>query len=95
MHYKPAAGMFVGGVTMSLCGPILGSASGYFATMAFARGDASMANVFMIVALFGGLLTLIGFIVLIVAIYRALVKIDALSTRTRSSDRDDWNTQQY
>jgi hypothetical protein len=31
MQYKPAAGIFVGGVTMSIGGPILATASGFFA----------------------------------------------------------------
>jgi hypothetical protein len=31
MQYKPAAGIFVGGVTMSIVRPILATASGFFA----------------------------------------------------------------
>lgn len=80
MEYKPAAGIFVGGVTMSICGPVLGVASGFFASWAIARGDSGMAAVFFAIVGLGALLALIGFFVLIAAAHRALVKIDALPT---------------
>jgi hypothetical protein len=95
MEFKPAAGIFVGGVTMSICGPILGTGSGLFANMALFRGDQQMAMVFWIAAAIGALLGLIGFFVLIAAAHRALVKIDALPTRTRTVEREDWNARQY
>lgn len=78
MQYKPAAGLFVGGITMCICGPVLSSGSWFFATMALVRGDQQMATIFWIVAAIGALLGLIGLFVLIAAAHRALVKIDAL-----------------
>lgn len=90
MQFKPAAGIFVGGVTMTIFGPILSSASGFFASMAFARGDQAMASVFIAVAALGGILALVGFIMLIVATYRALVKIDALPTGSAARQREYW-----
>lgn len=82
MQYKPAAGLFVGGVTMCICGPVLSIGSWFFASMALVRGDQQMAMVFWIVAAVGALLGLIGFFVLIAAAHRALVKIDALPLET-------------
>lgn len=95
MQYKPAAGIFVGGVSMSICGPILATASIYFATWAIAGGDSGMANVFFVVAAIGALLALIGFFMLIVATHRALVKIDALPLQIQSRQREDWPSPQY
>jgi hypothetical protein len=95
MEYKAAAGVFIGGVTMSICGPILATASMYFATWALARGDAGMASVFFAVAALGALLALIGFIMLIVATHRALVKIDALPLQVQSHRTEDWPSRQY
>ncbi|CAN7465075.1 hypothetical protein LJR013_003179 [Pseudarthrobacter oxydans] len=89
MQCKPAAGIFVGGVSMSICGPILATASVYFATWAIAGGDSGMASVFIAVAAVGGLLALIGFFMLIVATHRALVKIDALPLQVQSRQRED------
>lgn len=74
MQHKPSAGLFVGGVTMAICGPILGSAAGFFATWAIARGDNGMMTAFFAVAGLGALLALIGFFTLIVATHRALVR---------------------
>lgn len=90
MQYKPAAGIFVGGVTMSIFGSLLGSASGFFASMAFARGDQAMVSVFLVVAGLGGILALIGLIMLIVATHRAFVKIDALPTGAAARQREHW-----
>lgn len=95
MNIKPAAGIFVGGVTLSLCGPILATASGYFATWAFARGDSGMVSVFIAIAVFGALLALVGFFMLIAATYRALVKIDALPTQVQASRSADLPARQY
>ncbi|MEO5313191.1 hypothetical protein PV772_03565 [Pseudarthrobacter sp. CC12] len=78
MNFKPSAGLFVGGVTMSICGPILSSGCWFFASMAVVRGDQQMAMIFWIVAGVGALLGLVGSFVLIAAVHRALVKIDAL-----------------
>ena len=95
MDFKPAAGLFVGGVTMTICGWILGAAGGYFATVAVARSKENMANVLLIVAVLGGLLTLIGFCVLIVSAHRALAKIDSLPVQQRSGHLEDWSARQH
>ncbi|KRE64445.1 hypothetical protein [Arthrobacter sp. Soil761] len=95
MRYKPAAGIFVGGATMSICGPILGSASGFFASWALARGDSDMATVFFGVAALGALLALIGFFMLIAATHRALVKIDDLHVPAQARQNEDWPSRQY
>ncbi|PNH82947.1 MULTISPECIES: hypothetical protein [unclassified Arthrobacter] len=92
MQFKPAAGIFVGGVTMSICAPLLSSASGFFATMAFAPGDQSLASIFTAIAVLGGILALIGFIMVVVATYRALVKIDALPIAPTARPREPWPT---
>jgi len=88
MQHKPAAGIFVGGVTMSICGPILATASGFFASWAFTRGDNGLVAVFVGIAVFGALLALIGFFMLIVAAHRALVKIDALPLQGAGREHD-------
>lgn len=88
MQFKPAAGIFVGGITMSICGPVLAVASSYFASMALARGDQATTNLFFLIAALGLLISLVGFIMLIVATYRALVKIDALPTGPTARRRD-------
>ncbi|MBX7443370.1 MULTISPECIES: hypothetical protein [unclassified Arthrobacter] len=90
MQLKPAAGLFVGGVTMCICGPILGTGAGFFANMALFRGDQQMAMVFWIVAALGVLLALIGFFVLVAAAHRALIKIDALPTGATAQHRQHW-----
>jgi hypothetical protein len=95
MQHKPAAGIFVGGVTMSICGPILATASTYFATWALTRGDSAMATVFFAVTALGALLALIGFFMLIAATHRALVKIDALPLQAQSYRTEDWPSRQY
>ena len=95
MQFKPAAGIFVGGVTMFICGPILSSAAGYFATMAAVRDDQAMLAVFIAVAVFGAVLALMGFFMLIVATHRALVKIDALPLHVQSRQSEDWPSRQY
>lgn len=63
--------------------------------MAATRGDQSMAAVFIAVAVFGALLALIGFFMLIVATYRALVIIDALPLQVQSRRNEDRPFQQY
>jgi len=95
MQYKPAAGLFVGGVTMCICGPVLSGGSWFFATMAMVRDDQQMAMIFWIVAAIGALLGLIGSFVLIAAAHRALVKIDALPLQEQHSPAEDYRIQQY
>jgi hypothetical protein len=80
MEYKNSAGLFVSGVSLILAGPLVGFIAVAFGTrMAFDNGSTGLDVPFLIVAAFGGLLSIVGVISLVGATYRALVKIDAMS----------------
>jgi len=72
MQPKPSAGMFVAGFVMSVFGPLLGWIGVGMSTSASSNGAGLGA------AAIGFLAALAGVILVCVAVYRALVKIDAL-----------------
>ncbi|MET3811233.1 hypothetical protein [Arthrobacter sp. UYEF3] len=49
-----------------------------------------MVAVLMGIAVLGGVLGLTGFVMLIVAAHRALLKIDGLPVRIQPASRQDW-----
>ena len=50
----------------------------------------NLSGLFIGVAVFGALLGIIGFFMLVVAAHRALVKIDALPVRIPSVSKESW-----
>lgn len=92
MQYKNSAGLFVGGVTLVLAGPLVVFIAMAFGTrMAFNNGTIGLDFPFLVIAGVGGLLSFIGAILLVGATYRALVKIDALPVVLSSSNREIWS----
>ncbi len=90
MQFKRSAGVFVAGVTLTFAGPLLSLIGATFGTWSFASlRDNGMSGAFIGLTALGGLVSFIGLILLVVAVHRALVKIDALPVRTQSS-RQDW-----
>ena len=90
MQFKRSAGVFVAGISMFIGGPLLSWVAAMFLAWSATRGDGSLAAVFMGLAFVGGVLSLIGFVLLIVATHRALVKIDALPVGVQPASRQDW-----
>lgn len=89
MKYKNAAGLFVSGVSLILASPlIVFIAMTFGARAAFTDPSTDVSGPFLGVAAFGGLLGIVGLILLVGAIYRALVKIDALPVMLPSADRE-------
>lgn len=90
MQFKRSAGVFVAGITLILAGPLLSLIGTTFGTWSFTSlRDGNMSGAFIALAALGGLVSFIGFILLVVAAHRALVKIDALPVKAQSS-RQDW-----
>lgn len=88
MKYKNAAGLFVGGITLILASPlIVFIAMTFGARAAFTDSSTDTSGLFLGVAVFGGLLGLVGLVLLVGSTYRALVKIDALPVML-PSDRE-------
>jgi uncharacterized membrane protein len=80
MQYKRAAGLYVAGICLILGGPLVSFIGTSFGTwFAFNNPATNMSGLFIGVAVFGGLLGIVGLFMLVAAAYRALVKIDALS----------------
>jgi hypothetical protein len=91
MQFKRSAGIFVAGISFFFGGPLLTFVGSTFATWAATTGnDRGLVAVFIGVAGLGAVAAFIGFILLIVAAHRALVKIDALPVRVHYSSRQDW-----
>ena len=86
---KRSAGIFVAGITMFLGGPVLSYIGIFLSTVFAARHDKALFAVFVSLSIFGVLVGLMGFFMLLVAIHRALVKIDALPVRTQSGARQE------
>lgn len=74
MEFKRAAGLYIAGICLFFGGPLLAS----IATALEPWAAADLTGLLIGVAVFGILLGLIGLVMLVVAAYRALVKIDAL-----------------
>lgn len=89
MEFKRSAGVFVAGISFFFGGPFLSGVAFLFVRWAAARGDDGSVAVFMGLAVLGGVLGLAGFVMLIVATHRALVKIDGLPIRARSASKED------
>jgi hypothetical protein len=90
MQFKRSAGVFVAGVTLVVAGPLLSLIGATFGSWSIASlRDGNMSGAFLGLAALGGLVSFIGFILLVVAAHRALVKIDALPVRAQPS-RQDW-----
>ena len=91
MNYKKSAGLYVTGVTFVIAGPLLiiiGTTFGAGALLSSSMSD--MAALVIGANVLGGLLSLIGITLLIGAIYRALVKIDALQVMAQPVSRHHW-----
>ena len=89
MKYKNAAGLFVSGITLILASPlIVFIAMTFGARAAFTGSSTDVSGLFLGVAVFGGLLGLVGLVQLVGATYRALVKIDALPVMLPSANRE-------
>lgn len=89
MEFKRSAGVFVAGISFFFGGPLLSFVANLFLVWSAARGDDGMVAVFMGVVFVGGALALVGFVLLLVATHRALVKIDALPVRAPAAPRQD------
>jgi len=88
MRFKRSAGLFVTGISLLIGGPLLSWAASFFGVYFATSGrDTGMAAISIAVVVFGLLLAVVGFFMLIVAIHRALVKIDALPVLTQPSQR--------
>jgi hypothetical protein len=90
VEFKRSAEVFVTGVSFFIGGPLLVFIGTIFATMAASRNDSSLSAVLIGLVVVGYVLGFVGFILLIVATHRALVKIDALPVRAQSPRRQDW-----
>jgi len=73
LHYSRSAGLFLSGVIFSILGPVLAWAA--FLAAAFRPGE---GQVFFMAGFVAAGLGLLGFIQLIVSVYRAMRKIDAI-----------------
>ncbi|EMQ99139.1 hypothetical protein [Paeniglutamicibacter gangotriensis] len=90
MEYKNSAGLYVGGISLILAGPlIVFIAVTFHAWMIFDNPSANVDGVFIGLGVFGGLLGIVGLILLIAATYRALVKIDAMQVMRPSASREN------
>lgn len=76
---------------MLLGGPLLTFIGTTFGTwVALSDPSRDLSGIFIGIAVFGILLGIIGFFLLVAAAYRALVKIDALSVGIQSVSREKW-----
>ena len=78
------------GISFFLGGPLLSGVAALFLPWAASRGEGGLVAVFVCLVGLGGVLGFVGFVMLIVATHRALVKIDALPVRAQSASRQDW-----
>jgi hypothetical protein len=86
MRFARSAGIFQAGVLMAIGGPILGALGAVIAAPNFASLYAGNVNrgglvIGLIIAAVGLLVAVAGYIMILVAVHRALVKIDALPVR--------------
>jgi hypothetical protein len=91
MEFKRAAGLYVFGVSLILGGPLVSFIGTTFGTWSAVNNPSNnLTGLFIGVAIFGVLLGVVGFFMLVVAAHRALVKIDALPARLPSASRERW-----
>lgn len=101
MQFRRSAGIFVTGICFVVGGPLLAIIGSTFGTLTVFVGmsgtpgaapnpETGMAGFFIILMVVGALLSIIGFFLLIAAVHRALVKIDALPAGAQSANRDNW-----
>jgi hypothetical protein len=90
VEFKRSAGIFVAGISLFLGGPLLSYAGILFMALSASRNDRGLTAVFVSLSIFGALLGLVGFFMLLVATHRALIKIDALPVRIQSAQRQSW-----
>lgn len=91
MELKRSAGIFVAGISLFFGGPLLTFVGTIFARWAAdSNNDRGLVAVLIGLAVLGMITGFVGFILLIVAAYRALVKIDALPVRVQSAQRQSW-----
>jgi hypothetical protein len=86
MHFERSAGIFKAGVLMTIGGPIFGALGAAISAPSLASlysGEPTRGNLLigLVVASVGSFVALAGYIMILVAVYRALVKIDALPVR--------------
>jgi hypothetical protein len=87
-QFDRSAGIFKVGVFMAIGGPIVVALGALIAVPNFSAlyiGDPNRGGLIFgaMTAVVGSLLTIVGCILILVAVYRALVKIDALPVRTQ------------
>ncbi|MDP9982950.1 putative membrane protein [Pseudarthrobacter oxydans] len=86
MQFKRSAGIFVAGISLIFCGPLLTFIGTTFGTWSAAsKSDSGLNAVFIGLAVFGLIAGFVGVIMLVVAAHRALVKIDAIPVRVQSA----------
>lgn len=91
MQFKRSAGIFVAGITFLLSGPLLGFIGTSFGAWSAASNRGSgLGAAFIGLVVLGAIVSFTGFILLVVAAHRALVKIDALPVRVQNAPRKDW-----
>jgi hypothetical protein len=91
MEFRRAAGIYVGGISLILGGPLVSFIGNTFGTWYSVRNPTNnLSGVFIGIAVFGVLLGIVGFFMLVVAAHRALVKIDALPARLPAASRENW-----
>lgn len=101
MEFRRSAGIYVTGICFVVGGPLLALIGSTFGTLALftaittgASGvpspDTGMAGFSLVLVVVGALLSIVGFCLLIAAVHRALLKIDALPVGVQSGDRDGW-----
>ena len=91
MEFKRSAGIFVGGITLLVGGPLLAYVGNLFMEWAALRNDGDLMGAFIGVSVLGGVLGVAGFLMVVVAAHRALVKIDALPVRVPNAARREWS----
>ncbi|GAA5188388.1 hypothetical protein GCM10023346_00310 [Arthrobacter gyeryongensis] len=89
LEFSKSAGVFLSGIIFIVGGSVLSWAFSYFAGVLVSRN--SDPQLFVILAYCALGLVLLGFIQLVVAAYRALVKIDALHVPAPRAAESEWH----
>lgn len=89
MEFKRSAGIFGLGFSLSIIGYVLGTIFAFSAAAQSSRYYSSSAGALAVVAAIFFLAALIGSIMMVVGLYRAMVKVDALPISPASSATED------
>lgn len=97
MQFKRSAGIYVAGICLFIGGPLLsfiGTTFGTWSSLSNPANARELTALFIGLTVFGILLSIVGFFMLVVAAHRALVKIDALPVRAMGPTRQAWSSRE-